>query len=116
MPVAGTIAKNIMGWVTMNIDGVNIKLIGCDIPQDEIQRYIDYARKQEHGAKVDTMEIKLLDDGNVDLCWHVCPIKFERIRRITGYLVGTIDRWNNAKKAEEKERVKHDVRVGGNDG
>ena len=33
--------------------------------------------------------------------------KFERIRRITGYLVGTTDRWNNAKKAEEKDRVKH---------
>lgn len=33
--------------------------------------------------------------------------QFERIRRITGYLVGTIDRWNNAKRAEEKARVKH---------
>lgn len=33
--------------------------------------------------------------------------KFERIRRITGYLVGTTDRWNNAKRAEEKERIKH---------
>lgn len=34
-------------------------------------------------------------------------VKFERIRRITGYLVGTLDRWNNAKKAEEHDRVKH---------
>lgn len=34
---------------------------------------------------------------------------FERIRRITGYLVGTIDRWNNAKRAEEKDRVKHSM-------
>ncbi len=34
---------------------------------------------------------------------------FERIRRITGYLVGTIDRWNNAKRAEEKDRVKHGI-------
>lgn len=33
--------------------------------------------------------------------------KFERIRRITGYLVGTTDRWNDAKRAEEKDRVKH---------
>lgn len=32
---------------------------------------------------------------------------FQRIRRITGYLVGTIDRWNNAKRAEERDRVKH---------
>lgn len=34
-------------------------------------------------------------------------IKFDRIRRITGYLVGTLDRFNNAKKAEVKDRVKH---------
>ena len=34
-------------------------------------------------------------------------VKFERIRRITGYLVGTIDRWNNGKTAEERDRVKH---------
>lgn len=34
-------------------------------------------------------------------------IGFERIRRITGYLVGTVDRFNNGKKAEERDRVKH---------
>ena len=46
-----------------------------------------------------------------------CPVcgrsedehKFERIRRITGYLVGTLDRFNNAKRAEERDRVKHQV-------
>lgn len=34
-------------------------------------------------------------------------VRFERIRRITGYLVGTMDRWCNAKKAEARDRVKH---------
>ncbi len=34
-------------------------------------------------------------------------VGFERIRRITGYLVGTMDKWNDAKKAEESQRVKH---------
>jgi ribonucleoside-triphosphate reductase len=34
---------------------------------------------------------------------------FERIRRITGYLVGTLDRFNDAKRAEEADRVKHDI-------
>ncbi|MGL5694182.1 MAG: anaerobic ribonucleoside triphosphate reductase [Peptostreptococcaceae bacterium] len=48
---------------------------------------------------------------------NICPacgrdedetdIKFERIRRITGYLVGTVDRFNNAKRAEVKDRIKH---------
>lgn len=34
-------------------------------------------------------------------------VKFDRIRRITGYLVGTTDRFNDAKRAEEHDRVKH---------
>ena len=34
-------------------------------------------------------------------------VKFQRVRRITGYLVGTMERWNDAKKAEEHDRVKH---------
>lgn len=34
-------------------------------------------------------------------------VDFERIRRITGYLVGTVDRFNDAKRAEERDRVKH---------
>ena len=41
--------------------------------------------------------------------------KFERLRRITGYLVGTLDRWNDAKKAEEHARVKHSVNSSIND-
>lgn len=36
-------------------------------------------------------------------------VKFERIRRITGYLVGSLNTWNNAKKAEERDRVKHTI-------
>jgi len=36
-------------------------------------------------------------------------IGFERIRRITGYLVGTLDRFNSAKRAEVNDRVKHSI-------
>ena len=39
-------------------------------------------------------------------------VKFERIRRIIGYLVGTLDRFNDAKRAEEADRVKHGVASG----
>ncbi len=38
-------------------------------------------------------------------------VKFERIRRITGYLVGTMDRWNDAKRAEEHDRVTHGLSI-----
>ncbi len=37
-------------------------------------------------------------------------VPFERLRRITGYLVGSLERWNDGKKAEEHDRVKHDVK------
>ena len=36
-------------------------------------------------------------------------VLFERIRRITGYLVGSMEKWNNAKRAEERDRVKHGI-------
>lgn len=46
--------------------------------------------------------------GKVDRAGLVgSGVKFERIRRITGYLVGTLDRFNNGKAAEERDRVKH---------
>ena len=45
----------------------------------------------------DTKKSKVVGEG----------VKFDRIRRITGYLVGTLDRFNNAKKAEVTDRVTH---------
>lgn len=41
------------------------------------------------------------------LTYHLAPQPFTRIRRITGYLVGDMSRWNNAKRAEAQDRVKH---------
>lgn len=56
-------------------------------------------------------EIALHFDGEyVDISYGCDRMpKFDRIRRITGYLVGTLDRFNDAKRAEESERVKHGV-------
>ena len=36
-------------------------------------------------------------------------VGFERLRRITGYLTSTVDRWNSGKQSEEKDRVKHEI-------
>lgn len=47
--------------------------------------------------------------GEYDCDYYTKPPKFERIRRITGYLVGTMDRWNDAKREEEADRIKHEV-------
>lgn len=40
-------------------------------------------------------------------------VDFERVRRITGYLVGGLERFNNGKRAEERDRVRHRLDRGG---
>lgn len=76
-----------------------------DIPEEEAKAYIEYLQ-DKHGA-IETVQVTL-DGDYADLnftCANQEP--FERIRRITGYLVGTLDRFNDGKRAEEADRVKH---------
>ncbi len=56
---------------------------------------------------VSKMEIPFSGTGREDGGQSGDGVRFERIRRITGYLVGTLDRFNDAKRAEERQRVKH---------
>ena len=79
--------------------------IATDISEEEINQYLKRAEKK-FGDKCDRLDIYIVGD-EVELRYHLVNLPFERIRRITGYLVGTMDRWNNAKKAEERDRVKH---------
>jgi len=51
----------------------------------------------------------VVEDGFIVARYLKTNEHFERIRRITGYLTGTLDKWNNAKRAEERDRVKHAV-------
>lgn len=55
------------------------------------------------------MESRLFEETKVKQKMVGQGVGFERIRRITGYLVGTLDRFNNAKRAEEHDRVKHGI-------
>lgn len=88
----------------MLIDGVRITA-GFKADKEELAEYVKFVKK--HVPEVSSIEVQLCDDGMVDVSYTARGEKFERIRRITGYLVGTIDRWNNAKQAEEHDRVKH---------
>lgn len=74
----------------------------------EVDSYINYVKNKYPGRGIEWIHIKL-DGDYVDLEFQLMPVKFERIRRITGYLVGTTDRWNDAKRSEEHDRVKHTV-------
>ena len=61
-------------------------------------------------GKLERMRVTMKE--NREVCKGVGEgVGFERIRRITGYLVGTTDRFNNAKRAEEKDRVKHGLQT-----
>lgn len=75
------------------------------LSQAEIDAYVDYAR-QKYNREPLSMDIAV-DGDEVELSYDFGNVPFQRIRRITGYLVGTLDRFNNAKRAEEHDRVKH---------
>ena len=73
----------------------------------EVNAYINYMAKQHPDIKSGTLDIELIDGEEVGLTLTPDVVRFQRIRRITGYLVGTLDRFNNAKRAEVNDRVKH---------
>ena len=85
-----------------------VNVSGGKLSQAEIDAYVIRAVKQNTGKKIATMDIDL-DGEYVNLKYTFEPVPFNRIRRVTGYLVGTLDRWNDAKKCEEADRVKHNV-------
>lgn len=81
---------------------------GGEISREEIDNYIRYLAEKYPNRPLKYLKIAL-DGEYAGLTYEFEPVPFERIRRITGYLVGTMDRWNNAKRAEEHDRVKHSV-------
>ena len=85
----------------------HVHVMGGELPQEEINAYIQRAEKK-FGATPEGIDIKV-DGDFVELSYDFGQVPFHRIRRITGYLVGTLDRFNNAKRAEERDRVKHAV-------
>ena len=72
----------------------------------EVNAYINYMSKQYPDIKSGTLDI-LLNGDEVELTLTPDVVRFQRIRRITGYLVGDLSRFNNAKRREVDDRVKH---------
>ena len=77
----------------------DIAVVG-DISRQEARAYAERAPKG-------TTLVKVEPDGEWVNIWYYDRVPFERIARITGYLVGTENRWNDAKRAELHARVKH---------
>ncbi len=91
-------------------DGVKYVFTNFDPSPEERAAYTAYA-KAKYGSPLKEVEFTAVkeSDGSdyVDLKVHMRQEGFQRVRRITGYLTGTVDRWNSAKQAEEHDRVKH---------
>ncbi len=87
---------------------IKVNVNGGQLEQKEIDAYIDYGKKKYPDKNISQMDVTV-DGDYVDLKYTFENVPFERIRRITGYLVGTLDRFNNAKRAEERDRVKHGI-------
>lgn len=86
-----------------------ITVTGGEMSEREQQHYRALLEEKYPGRRIESIEIEIESDESVKIRSSLATTPFERIRRITGYLVGTLDRFNNAKRAEESRRVKHAV-------
>lgn len=112
----GMVVSFILGglWKEMNlmqkitIDGITVEVYNAELTADEIRLYIDRARLAKPQAKL--IKIQLVVDGeDVDITSEYAAIPFERIRRITGYLVGRLNRTSPGKEAEIADRTANDI-------
>ena len=87
---------------------MKVDVIGEVFTEEEKQAYARYVKSTHPNERITRTVLKPEGDY-VDIEMFDDPPPFERIRRITGYLVGTLDRFNDAKRAEEADRVKHDA-------
>ena len=94
------------------MDGIPVKT-DVELPDVELLAYVQRGR-EKYGRALLSVEV-MIDGEYADVCYHMKKVPFDRIRRITGYLVGTMDKWNNGKRAEERDRVKHGTEDNAND-
>ena len=90
----------------MNIKEVDVTINGNVETMEVLSVIAQAEQKIPSGRELASVIITEAGD-NLVVDWATKPERFERIRRITGYLVGTVDRWNNGKQAELRDRVKH---------
>ncbi len=106
-------AKVVCSGETRLVDGVKVSITyaredDARVSDQEIRAYIDRGNVQHPNTLVEGLKLDV-DGEDVGITYDLAPRNFDRIRRITGYLVGTLDRFNDAKRSEEHDRVKHGV-------
>lgn len=88
------------------IDGIEVIYEG-EFEEGELEQYVKRGQ-EKYGKHLRGINC-LLDGDYVNISYDVPTLPFTRLRRITGYLVGDMNRWNNAKRKEEGDRVKHGI-------
>lgn len=90
----------------MTYNDIEVSITG-ELSEQEIAVYLDQLQEKNTNKIISA---NLTVDGDfVDIHYQTSTLPFERIRRITGYLVGTTAKWNNAKRQEEQDRTRHQV-------
>lgn len=88
------------------INNIEVSISGDEISAEELSIYLSGVQSKK---KYKIIKAAVTVDGeNVGINCTFQHVPFERIRRTTGYLVGTTAKWCNSKRAEEHDRVKHD--------
>ena len=95
----------------MLIDNVEVFADTKEFSTKELNYYVEVVKSKFPKETVTKLTVTLDDDGRVKLDYTKHGEKFERIRRITGYLTGDLNSWNDAKRSEEHDRLKHDTEV-----
>ena len=85
----------------------SVTVEGGVLPPEEINGYVARAG-EKFGVEPESIRITV-DGDEVELDYELPGTPFVRLRRVTGYLAGSLERFNDAKRAEERDRVKHGV-------
>lgn len=85
---------------------MEVRVKGGELSKEEINVYVEHVQSKYKARELALLEIEI-DGEYVNLRCETKPVNFNRIRRITGYLVPDLGNWNDAKASEERDRVKH---------
>lgn len=87
---------------------MEVNVTGGTLSEEEIKMYVQTLKDNNPDKIIKSVNMHVQGD-EIEMNYTFDSKNFERIRRITGYLVGTIERFNDAKRAEVEDRVKHSL-------
>ena len=95
--------------MTVHYKSIPVKVHNGRMSDKEISATVDSLMKKHPDKVFKSFSFSIVDKEHLDVTYTFDSANVERIRRITGYLVGTLELFNNAKRAEERDRVKHSL-------